>query len=142
MQSVEGIQISELSLGRALAYLSAHQSGMKTNGADQMSPEESRIFKLLKERLDTLSGHSQSGISERLPNSPCVTDKPYMEDSEDVFVEMLLLAAQDDKLKEECNKIWQHLNDCYKCFNYFCKVMRGYSLTTLEFINEEKESEK
>lgn len=140
MQQYEEIQASELILGRALAYLSAERNGISRIDASQLSSNESEIFTLLQDRIKLM--RSGSDFTKMLPPGPCETDKPYLKDNEDIFLAMLILASHDSELKEECNKIWRHLNDCYRCFDYFCKVMRGYSLKTLELLNKEKDYEE
>lgn len=142
MSSIEELQISELSLGRALAYLSAHQNGSTAVDIKNLNPAELKTFELLKERLDSLKILPHSNIFQQLPQGPCEIANPYLLNNEDVFLEMILLAPQRDKSKRECYQIWKHLNDCYQCFDYFCRVMRGYSLATLEFIKRENGNEK
>lgn len=142
MRESEQIQITELSFGKALAYLAAHQNGSTSADISNLSDEELRIFEMLRERLNTLKASRYLDVSQSLPAGPCILDGPYLEDNRDIFVEMVLLAADNHDLKEECNRIWKHLNDCYRCFDYFCRVMRGYSLTTLEFIKMENHNGK
>lgn len=140
MQQFEEIQASELILGRALAYLSAERNGISRIDASQLSSNESEIFGLLRDRMKLM--HTGADFTGMLPPGPCETDKPYLKNNEDIFLAMLILASHDSELKGECNKIWTHLNDCYRCFDYFCKVMRGYSLKTLELLNKETNHEE
>jgi hypothetical protein len=58
------------------------------------------------------------------PEGECGLDRPYLEENPDLF--SLLLGSKDGL--SVCPRLIRHVNSCYRCFEIYAGVLRGFTL--------------
>lgn len=111
-------------LGRALAVL-AFEGKRKAGEGGAVFPERDETVNMLRERLRKLeaSGTEGRGV-QGLPEKECAQDAAFMEENADFFLDYLMGGGRRDA----CPGLVRHINDCYRCFEIYSDVMRGYVL--------------
>jgi hypothetical protein len=111
-------------LGRALARLVLETKHDALNDGSAASGQ-GEMMRTLRERLSGLkaSGTGGRGVSG-LPEKECAQHGAYMEGNVDFFLDHLLSRNRENA----CPGLIRHINDCYRCFEIYAGVMRGYVL--------------
>lgn len=123
-------------LGYVLAELKilSRESGStkaKGNTAANLSQEEERLLKIAARRLETITASpDRPQVSEHLVEYRCQTDKSFLQGNLDFF--LLFLFERSEARDRICQRVFQHLNICYQCFEEFSEVMRCYYLRLRE----------
>jgi hypothetical protein len=58
------------------------------------------------------------------PEGECGRDRPFLEENPDLF--SLLLGSKDGL--SVCPRLIRHVNSCYRCFEIYAGVLRGFTL--------------
>ena len=122
-------------LGRALARLVRQNEG----GAPAyrlVSAGQKRTMQMLRDRLRE---RAQLKETDRpvpiIPGKECAQEGAYLEGNVDFFLDHLM----SRNLHTVCPKLIKHINDCYRCFEIYAGVMRGFTLEPqVEASNPEK----
>jgi hypothetical protein len=106
-------------LGWALAHL---QTARDLQNA-QFAPDQRSYLDHIVDRLNLLNSDSKlDEILESLPNKGCAGGNPFLENNDDYFIALFSNAKYD----EACINLYNHLNNCYHCFEIFSQVLRDY----------------
>ena len=106
-------------LGWAIAHLQTEQISQDQPLSD---PAKTYLDHMIR-RFDFLKTDGRlSSILETVPVKACIFNHPFLENNEDFFIALF----SDTKQEETCIKLYQHLNDCYHCFEIFSQVLRDY----------------
>jgi hypothetical protein len=119
----------ELTLGRALAYLEAERTNGKSFDAQGLAPAEKSYLNVLRERVQTMRSHdSVDEVLQALPEQCCRTETPYLAANDDFFLACFIFPCQSDggDGSDGGERLFKHLNDCFRCFEEFCLVMLEY----------------
>lgn len=125
------------SIGRSLALLVAdgnHENLSSSTSSfskadDQASPNKSPA--------DFDSAKKKKSVFKDIPEYPCQTVKPFLENHSEFFLQLILSSQRGHDIDLDCNRLTKHLNDCYKCFQIFCNTMREY-YNSLQQLSDEK----
>ncbi len=111
-------------LGRALAVL-AFGEKRKAGDGGAVSAGRDETVGMLRERLRELEASGTEGRSvSGLPDKGCAQDPVFMEENADFFLDYLMGSGP----RHACPGLIRHINDCYRCFEIYSDVMRGYVL--------------
>ncbi len=125
-----------LKIGHALAYLSTEVETNQTASQVGLSATASAYLQSLREiRQEIQSGnHRIPDIIDSLPQASCRTDETYLRNNHDFLIALLLICRDDGHDSEHCNRIYRHLNDCFRCFEEFCQLLRDYQHKSQELL--------
>jgi hypothetical protein len=116
--------ITDEELGRSLArWMSAgNGDAQRTAGTSRALKEEIRM---LEERFRGRAGwKSGERGGTRLPEGECGQARAYLDGNMDFFLD--LLTSRDHR--SVCPGLIRHINDCFRCFEIYSGVMRGFTL--------------
>ena len=106
-------------LGWALAHLPTGTNGISTNFA----PDQRNYLVQMVDRLKMLSSDGQrTSILDSIPERGCTSTKPFLEHNDDYFI----LLFSNNRHDQACISLYNHLNNCYHCFEIFSQVLRDY----------------
>jgi hypothetical protein len=110
---------NEPTLGWALAHLQAEQ----TIEHPPMSATDKNYLEPMIRRFEFLKADGRlSSVLKTVPAQSCLYNHPFLENNEDFYIALF----SNTKQEETCIKLYQHLNDCYHCFEIFSQVLRDY----------------
>jgi hypothetical protein len=109
----------KLPLGWALAHLQTAQNEKNA----QFAPNQRSYLEHVVNRLKILNSDGQpAAILNSLPERGCTSSAPYLENNDDYFIALF----SNSKYDEACINLYNHLNNCYHCFEIFSQVLRDY----------------
>lgn len=117
----------KLTLGQALAYLKAEQAIDEECHWQELTTVENDYLQSLRRKLQIRSETSQpQDVLEALPTGCCQVEASYLANNEDFFLISFLGQPPLEGTSDGCVWLSRHLNDCYRCFEEACQVMRDY----------------
>jgi hypothetical protein len=121
------MSVQKLPLGKALAYLKAERARGKTCYGEELSATEKSHLQFLRERVQAMSSPDDvNRVLQALPERCCQTEIPFLAGNEDFFLARFLCHSQDGNGSDDCERLFKHLNDCFRCFEEFSLVMLEY----------------
>lgn len=103
---LEDLKASGLKLGAALAVLEIELQGRRDEGTS-----------------DSSTSHIECCS---FPMHSCSGESPLLLNNEDFFIAHICICPKLHLGQGCCTRVFQHLNECYPCFEEFCNVMREY----------------
>ncbi len=103
---LEELKASGLKLGEALAVLEIELQDRREEGA-----------------LDSSNSHTACCS---FPMHSCSGEAPLLLNNADFFIAHICICPKLHLGQDCCARVFQHLNECYPCFEEFCNVMREY----------------
>lgn len=114
-----------LSLGYAMAYLKMSQHGSIIKDITFPDADRTRL-QVLAERKNMIVAEQRSvELIDSIPASPCVPGRYFLSQNDDFFLNHLVCDPKDSK-DPECEKLFRHTNDCFRCFVEYSSVLRDY----------------
>jgi hypothetical protein len=124
------MKATKQTLGRALAHWQAQQTKTRTF----IPGDQEDYIRTINDRyLDLKNDGKMQAVMENLPRGACYSDRPFLKDNEDFFIVLF----SDTKQEEACISLFQHLNNCYYCFEIMSQVLRDYYLRKQELQSKE-----
>jgi hypothetical protein len=106
-------------LGWALAHLQATNNEIFT----QFAQDQRSYLEQIVNRLKILNSDGQMAtILTSLPDGGCTSSTPFLENNDDYFIVLFSNTKND----QACINLYNHLNNCYHCFEIFSQVLRDY----------------
>ncbi len=125
----------DFAIGQALAYLKYNSYSKSDEDAANIPEEQRLMITMLRERINALNTHQNAAahLKMRIPENQCDSDNLFIKNNHD-----LLLALFFDHNREHyCAQLGLHLNNCFRCFEYFSDVIRGYYHATKQMRNRQ-----
>jgi hypothetical protein len=117
----------DISIGHALAYLSHEICVGTKRDWPELNDKAHDYIQALRDRWEEIrTDQGSQAILASLPKTSCQTEETYLDNNEDFFVARLLVCGEDEPGSDFCVRLFGHLNDCYRCFEGFCQVLRDY----------------
>ncbi|MFQ5753726.1 MAG: hypothetical protein ACE5HI_17185 [bacterium] len=117
----------EMTLGCALAYIAEEIKTNKILEWPELSESANNYLQDLREyRQKIISLNCAESIFAALPEPCCQTEKPHLAENAELFIVHFLMYPEDDHKSKHCKRLANHLNDCFRCFEEFCQVLRDY----------------
>jgi hypothetical protein len=111
-------------LGRALARLVKQNQG----GVPADRPISAGWNKKMKTLSDMFHEREHLKQADRrvpvIPGKECMGESAYLEGNVDFFLDHLM--SRNSQMI--CPGLIKHINDCYRCFEIYASVMRGFTL--------------
>jgi hypothetical protein len=116
--------ITDEELGRLLAkWMSAGDADAQGTGGNSRALKEE--IRTLEERFRGRAGLKSGESGEtRPPEGECGQDRAYLDGNMDFFLDLLTSSDHGSV----CPGLIRHINDCYRCFEIYSGVMRGFTL--------------
>lgn len=131
--AAEGQEVmTERSLGRALALLEARAEGL--NPAPKFFvPGEDEFISSLRDRRDKLRAHPDlmQSLFKTIPRHGCEREYSFLADNPDYFLVYLTNATAKDSTGDYL-RLFEHMNNCYMCFEEYSLTLRDYHQMTQE----------
>ena len=106
-------------LGWALAHLQTPNNEIFT----QFTPGNRSYLEKMINRLKILNSDGRlTAILNSLPERGCNSNTPFLENNDDYFIALF----SNTKYDKACINLYNHLNNCYHCFEIFSQVLRDY----------------
>lgn len=113
--------------GKMLACVLAGWDVKNTGNGFEFSPEMEAWITETRQRMIHLQSASPEQISGLvLPKGTCSLDRPFLQDNTDFFLFYLRNAQESGIRAIDCPRLAVHLNNCYPCFDEYCRVLRDY----------------
>lgn len=124
---------TQLTLGMALAHIDAEIKSETICNRSGLSETDANYLQSLRQRRESiLSLDCTEKIFNALPKYCCQTELPHLAENIDLFIARFLIYPEEVHKSKLCKKLSKHLNDCFRCFEEFCQVLRDYYHTTQE----------
>lgn len=82
------------------------------------------IMNCVKERFRELSASDEPLVE--IPAHPCVSNSIFLSEHIDFFIIYLLMNYRNAPESCLCDQLIVHLNNCYRCFDFYCQTVRAY----------------
>ncbi|MCG8607814.1 hypothetical protein MJD09_22870 [bacterium] len=130
----------EMSIGHALAYLAHEIHAGRKRDWPELNEKAQEYVQSLRDRWEWIrSDQGSQAILTGLPKTGCQTDQTYLNNNDDFFVARLLVCRDDEHGSDFCVRLFGHLNDCYRCFEEFCQVLRDFYQMNQKLLTRLKE---
>jgi len=125
---------SDLSLGRALATLDARANGQNTD-LNRFGPSYGEFLSSLRERRDELraSPGQIHDLYQTIPKHGCDKEEALLAEEPDYL--LVYLTNDPHAAKDSTGdylRLFEHMNNCFMCFEEYCRVHRDYCLELQE----------
>ncbi len=132
----------DLSFGTVLACLNMDKESTVEGIAEQFSERDKAKLEDHRTRFTSLESAGRlATIFSSIPENRCEPGFSYLENNRDFFYAYILLMRYDELMEKYGNRIAEHLNDCYICFEVFYHVIQDY-IFALEQLQSEKDDGK
>jgi hypothetical protein len=116
-------------LGMCLAVIANREDESTPTLKDNVDWINTSKKEIIEKCLDIIASSKKDLLSEiDIPNGSCYIDKPFLENNIEFFLRYLKIANISNSGYIDCNRFIKHLNDCYRCFDIYCDIMREYLL--------------
>jgi hypothetical protein len=106
-----------------LGWALAHLQTANTEISRKIPQDHLNYLEQVTNRLKVLNSDGKLiEILESLPDKGCTVDNPFLENNEDYFIALF----SNTKYDKACIRLYNHLNNCYHCFEIFSQVLRDY----------------
>lgn len=114
-----------LSLGYAMAYLKMSQNGPIMQNIPFPDADRTRLQALAERKNMIVAEQRSAALIDAIPASPCIPGKYFLSQNDDFFLNHLVSDSKDSK-DPECEKLFRHTNDCFRCFVEYSNVLRDF----------------
>lgn len=117
----------DLTLGQTLALLKGEFDGEQIE-IDQLSSSNKHELQTLRDRMNVLmrSPKDAGRILQTITDTCCHSEKPQLAENADFFIAHVIVYPKASIMSNHCERLSKHLNDCFRCFEEYSKVMRDY----------------
>jgi len=128
--------ISNRILGQLLAYLDHERATGVPYLPSILADHEADGLAELRNRMIDLQQHNKSAdIFAGIPDSMCHGETNFLSGHIDFYLEFLAFGSQKKNSQGHCERVFSHLNSCYRCFEDFSQVMRNYYYKQKELVD-------
>ena len=122
------MNVASLRLGQAMAILEAELQNKK---AQESYSIDEGYLKDLRHRTEALASDSNAiqNLIQSIPLHTCFSEQPFLAENVDFFLVYFFVLPTKQDITFICERLWKHLNDCYRCFQAYAEVMRDYCNT-------------
>lgn len=131
---------SNRTLGRTLAYLEFEEKKEAFLEDFILAEHELECLAMLKEHLNRIKQRKNiSDFIPAIPENSCNSELNFLHENPDFFLTLLFFQNKMKNINDRCERISNHLNSCYRCFEDFSQVMRNYYYKHQELFNSQSE---
>ncbi|MFZ5516558.1 MAG: hypothetical protein ACOY90_07950 [Candidatus Zhuqueibacterota bacterium] len=128
--------ISNRILGQILAYLEYERTNGAPNHPSILADHEADGLAQVRNRMLELQQRDYAAdIFAEIPDTMCNGETNFLGGHIDFYLEFLAFGSPKKNAQGNCERIFSHLNTCYRCFEDFSQVMRNYYYKQKELVD-------
>ena len=117
----------KLTFGGALASLAYERDYGEITALFKLNESDKVYLDNLRNRCEKLQRKNNwEKLCDEIPEQRCVSSRPFFEQNVDFFITYLVILKKHELEYKQSDKLINHLNNCFWCFEYYCKVMQNF----------------